>query len=120
MAPANVYDATGLTGLGKNCLTSGLLGQAEGYFVKALDVRQTLHPAGHWRIDEARGMVGLARLRARRYAAAEADFLAAYEGLRAHRGPDAAETNAVKAHLVDLYARRDRPERARPYRSDPH
>jgi serine/threonine protein kinase len=112
----DVFVATGLTGLGQHGLTSGQLALAESYFVKALEVRQTLHPAGHWRIDEARGMVGVARLRARRFDAAEADLLAAYEGLRAHRGPDAVETRAVRAHLADLYERWDRPERARQYR----
>jgi hypothetical protein len=64
-------------------------------------------------------MVGVARLRAGRYGAAEADLLAAYEGLREHRGPDAAETRAAKAQLVDLYERWDRPERARQYRLAP-
>ena len=117
LGAGDVFVATGLTGLGQHGLASDQLALAEGYFVKALDVRQKLHPAGHWRIDEARGMVGLARLRARRYGAAEADLLAVYDGMRAHRGPDAAETKAVKAHLVDLYERWDRPERAQQYRS---
>ena len=116
LGDGDVFVATGLTGLGQHGLASGRLPLAEAYFVKALAVRQKLHPAGHWRIDEARGMVGVARLRARRYDAAEADLLAAYEGLRAHRGQDAAETQAVKAHLVELYDRWDRPERARQYR----
>ena len=111
-----MYVAAGLTGLGKNCLMSGRLAQAETYFVKALDVRHKLHPAGHWRIDEARGMVGVARLRAGRYGAAEADLLAAYDGLRVNRGPDAVETQAAKGNLVDLYERWDRPDRARQYR----
>ena len=97
-----VFVAMGLNLLGQHGLKSGQLALAEGYFVKALEMRPKLHPAGHWRIDEARGMVGLARLRARRYDAAEADLIAAYEGLRAQRGPDAAETQAVKAHLVDI------------------
>ena len=112
----DVFVAIGLNLLGQHGLKSGQPTLAEAYFVKALAARQTLHPAGSWRIDEARGMVGVARLRARRYGAAEADLLAAYEGLRAHRGSDAAETQAVKAHLVDLYERWSRPERARQYR----
>ena len=112
----DVFVAIGLNLLGQHGLKSGRLALAEENFVKALEVRQKLHPAGHWRIDEARGMVGVARLRARRYGAAEADLLAAYDGLQVHRGPDAAETKAVKAHLVDLYKRWDRPERARQYR----
>ncbi|MFI5076406.1 MAG: tetratricopeptide repeat protein, partial [Vicinamibacteria bacterium] len=116
LGAGDVFVATGLTELGKHGLTSGQLALAEASFVKALEVRQKIHPAGHWRIDEARGMVGVARLRARRYGAAEADLLAAYDGLRAHRGQEAAETQAVKAHVVDLYERWGRPERARQYR----
>ena len=71
----DVFVAIGLNLLGQHGLKSGRLALAEAYFVKALDVRQKLHPAGNWRIDEARGMVGVARLRARRFGAAEADFL---------------------------------------------
>jgi hypothetical protein len=115
----DVFVATGLAELGRHGLASGRPALAEEYFAKALDVRRTIHPAGHWRIDEARGLLGLARLRARRYDAAEADLLAAYEGLRAHRGPDAVETKAARARLVELYERWDRPELARQYRDPP-
>jgi len=119
LGAGDVFVATGLTGLGQHGLMSGRLTLAETYFAKALEARQKLHPAGHWRIDDARGMVGLARLRAGRYGAAEADLLAAYEGLRAHRGPDADETQAARTNLVDLYERWNRPDRARQYRSEP-
>jgi serine/threonine-protein kinase len=113
----DVFVATGLAELGQHGLTSGRLALAEEYFDKALELRRKIHPAGHWRIDEARGLVGLARLRAGRYTAAEADLLAAYDGLVAHRGGDTAETKAVRARLVDLYERWNRPERARQYRA---
>jgi tetratricopeptide (TPR) repeat protein len=119
LGAGDVFVATGLTGLGQHGLMSGRLTLAETYFAKALEAREKLHPAGHWRIDDARGMVGLARLRAGRYGAAEADLLAAYEGLRAHRGPDADETQAARTNLVDLYERWNRPDRARQYRSEP-
>jgi hypothetical protein len=97
---------------------SGRPALAEAYFVKALDARQKLHPAGHWRIDEARGRWawrGCARpLRRGRGGSPP------HEGLRAHRGPDAAETKAARTHLDDLHAHRDRPERVRQDRSGPH
>jgi eukaryotic-like serine/threonine-protein kinase len=101
----DVFVATGLAALGQHGLDRGRLDLAEQYFVQALAVRHRLHPPGHWRIDEARGLVGLARLRAGRLAEAEIDLRAAYEGLRAHRGPTAKETAAVQARLAELQAR---------------
>ena len=85
---------------------------------QALGVRQKIHPPDHWRIDEARGMVGVARLRAGRLTEAETDLLAAYEGLKAHRGPTAEETDAARTRLVELCERWNRPADARRYRSD--
>ena len=114
----DVFVAIGLSGLGGHGLTTGRLDIAETSFAQALAVRQKIHPPDHWRIDEARGMVGVARLRAGRLPDAESDLLAAYEGLRAHRGPKASETDAVRARLVELYDRWNRPDQARRYRSD--
>ena len=91
----DVFVATGLAGLGQHGLDRGRLDLAEQYFLQALAVRRRLHPADHWRIDEARGQVGLARLHAGRLGDAETDLKAAYEGLRAHRG-ETAENLAVK------------------------
>jgi serine/threonine-protein kinase len=115
----DVFVAIGMTGLGQHGLKSGRMDIAEHYFLRALEVRRQIHSPDHWRIDEARGMVGLARLRAGRLAAAETDLLSAYEGLKAHRGPDARETAAVRTRLVELYDRWNRPADASQYR-DPH
>jgi serine/threonine-protein kinase len=115
----DVFVAIGLAGLGRNALSTGQLDLAETYLTQALEVRRKIHPPDHWRIDEARGLVGAARLRAGRLREAETDLLAAYEGLRAHRGSTAAETESVRARLVELYDRWDRPDQARRYRSDP-
>jgi serine/threonine protein kinase len=111
----DVFVATGLAELGQHGLLRGL-DLAEQYFLQALAVRRRLHPSGHWRIDEARGLVGLARLRAGRLAAAEADLHAAYDGLRAHRGVTAKETLAVRTRLAELYEQWRQPDRARLYR----
>ncbi len=108
----DVFVATGLAELGQHGLERGRLDLAEQYFLQALTVRQRLHPPGHWRIDEARGLVGLARLRAGRLVDAEADLQAAYQGLRAHRGATAKETLAARARLAELYAE-GRPRQAR-------
>ena len=80
----DVFVATGLAGLGQHGLDSGRLALAEQYFLN----RRSPPGAGstrsdHWRIDEARGLLGLARLRAGRHDAGETDLQAAYEGLRA-------------------------------------
>jgi len=112
----DVFVATGLAELGQHGLERGRLDLAERYFVQALETRRRLHPPGHWRIDEARGLVGLARLRARRLADAEADLRGAYEGLAAHRGATAKETLAVRARLAELYEQWGQPGRARQYR----
>jgi hypothetical protein len=111
----DVFVATGLTGLGQHGLLRGRVDLADTYFTQALDVRRKLHPPDHWRLDEARGLVGLARLRAGRLPEAEADLLAAYDGLRVHRGPTANETDAVRTRLVELYERLNRPDEARRY-----
>ena len=103
-------------GLGQHGLKSGRMDLAEHYFVRALEVRRQIHPPDHWRIDEARGMLGFARLRAGRMAAAETDLLSAYEGLTAHRGPTARETALVRTRLVELYDRWKRPADADRYR----
>ena len=112
----DVFVAIGMAGLGQHGLKSGRLDLAERYFLRALDIRRQIHPADHWRIDEARGNVGLARLSAGRLAGAETDLLAAYEGLLAHRGPSARETALVRARLVELYERWKRPADADRYR----
>lgn len=114
----DVFVATGLTGLGEHGLVRSRFDLAETYFTQALAVRRKMHPPDHWRIDEARGLVGVARLRAGRLPEAEADLLAAYEGLRAHRGPTASEAEVVRTRLVELYERWNRPDQARRYRSD--
>jgi serine/threonine protein kinase len=114
----DVFVAIGLTGLGQHGLTSGRFDLAETSFTQALAVRQKIHPADHWRIDEARGMVGVARLRAGRFADAERDLLSAYEGLRAHRGPTSEETEAARRRLVELYERWNRPDQAQRYRTE--
>jgi len=112
----DVFVATGLAGLGQHGLDRGRPDLAAQYFLQALAVRRRLHPDGHWRIDEARGQLGLARLRAGRLADAERDLGAAYEGLRAHRGETATETIAVRKHLAALYEQWHKPGRARLYR----
>ena len=70
------------------------------------------------RIDEVRGLAGVAVLRSGRLRAAEPDLLAAYEGLRAHRGPTADETLSAENDLVELYERWKRPDLALRYRTD--
>ena len=89
---------------------------AERYFRRALDVRQHVHPAGHWRIDAARVMVAAALVEAGRFAAAEEELLPAYERLAANRGMTAAETLMARQRLVTLYERWNRPAEARRYK----
>ena len=112
----DVFVATGLTGLGQHGLERGRLDLAEQYFLQALAVRRRLHAPDHWRIDEARGHVGVARLRAGRLAEAETDLQAAYEGLRAHRGATAEETLVTRTRLAELYALWGKSSQARLYR----
>jgi serine/threonine-protein kinase len=116
LGEADVFVAIGLTGLGRHGLASGRFKLAETYFTRALAVRQKIHPPNHWRIDEARGMVGVARLRSGRLSEAETDLLAAYEGLRTHRGTEAEETQTARANLVELYERWNRRDQALRYR----
>jgi serine/threonine-protein kinase len=116
LGPNDVYVALALSGLGHHALSSGDPGLAETSFRRALDVRLQLHPPDHWRVDEARAMVGVALMRARRFADAERDLLAGYQGLRTHRGATAAETLTVRRHLADLYDRWNRPQQAEQYR----
>jgi tetratricopeptide (TPR) repeat protein len=119
LGEADVYVAIGLAGLGRHGLASGQLDLAETYFRQALEVRRKIHPGDHWRVDEARGMLGLALLRRGRMVEAEVDLLAAYAGLRAHRSPGAEETERARTALVELYERWNRPEHARQYRNVP-
>jgi tetratricopeptide (TPR) repeat protein len=115
----DVYVALALDGLGRHALGTNAPLQAERYFLRALSIREAIHPADHWRVFEARGYVGLARLVAGRLQEAEADLLAAHEGLRRSRGPAAAETLTARRHLADLYERWGRDEDARRYRAEP-
>jgi eukaryotic-like serine/threonine-protein kinase len=118
LGEADVFVAIGLNGLGRHGLVSGRLDLAETYFKRALGVRQKIHPPNHWRIDEARGMVGVAHMRAGRLTEAESDLKTAYEGLRAHRGPTADETRSARTHLIELYERWNRPDQIQLYRQD--
>ena len=61
-------------------------------------------------------MVGVARLRAGRLGEAEPELLAAFDGLRAHRGPAAAETETARQRVVELYERWNRGDQAQRYR----
>ncbi|MEO5822753.1 MAG: tetratricopeptide repeat-containing protein kinase family protein, partial [Vicinamibacteraceae bacterium] len=112
----DVFIATGLAGLGQHGLERGRPALAEHYFLQALAVRRLLHPPNHWRIDEALGLVGVARLRAGRLADAEIDLQAAYQGLRVHRGAAAKETLVARTRLAELYEEWGKPSRARSYR----
>jgi eukaryotic-like serine/threonine-protein kinase len=114
---AHVYVAISLAGLGRHSLAAKQADEAHRYFTRALQVRQRIHPANHWRIDEARGMVGNALLRAGRFGDAEAELLAAHDGLLAHRGAESAEVLAVRRRLVELYEGWHRPEQAARFRT---
>ncbi len=63
----DVYVAISLAGLGEHCLRARQVSAAERYFRRALDVRQHVHPAGHWRIDAARVMVAATLVEAGRF-----------------------------------------------------
>jgi serine/threonine-protein kinase len=115
----DVYVALALAGLGQHGLASGNLSLAESSFARALAVRQKLHPPDHWRVAEARGMMGAVRLRHGRLAEAEPDLLRAFETLTAQRGASAPETEAARARLVDLYEQWNRPAQAQRYRTLP-
>ncbi len=116
----DVYVAISLTGLGRHSLAAGQAAEAEQYFLRALDVRQHIHPPGHWRIDEARVNVGLALIHAGRFADAERELLSAHQGLGASRGTTADETQLARKRLVELYERWGRPAEAQRYRDEPH
>ena len=83
----DVYVALGLNGLGHHGLVTNQPSVAETYFLRALAVRQKIHPPDDWRICEARGMVGDARLRLGRFGDAEADLLSAYRRPAYAAGP---------------------------------
>ena len=57
-------------------------------------------------------------MRAGRLTEAEPDLKAAYEGLRAHRGPTADETRSARTHLIELYESWNRPDQVQLYRQD--
>jgi eukaryotic-like serine/threonine-protein kinase len=114
---AHVYVAISLAGLGRHSLAANQVDEAYRYFTRALQVRQRIHPANHWRIDEARGMVGNALLRAGRFADAEAELLAAYDGLLALFGAESAEIVTARQRLVELYEGWHRPEQAARFRT---
>ena len=105
-----VYVALALAGLGHHGLERGDLALAGSSFRRALEVRQTLHPPDHWRVHEARAMVGVVHLRAGRFAEAEQALQAAYAGLLEQRGETAVETQTVRRHLAELYDRWGRPQ----------
>jgi serine/threonine-protein kinase len=117
--PDDVYVALALAGLGQHGLASTDLALAERSFRGALSVREKLHPPDHWRVHEARAMLGVVRVRAARYAEAEQILLPAYDALRASRGDTAPETTTVRRHLADLYERWQRPQLAARYRPAP-
>ena len=114
----NVYVAIALTALGNHYLAAGKPAEAVRDFRRAVEVRQQIHPAGHWRIDEARAKAGTALVDAGRYTEAESELLSAYQRLEAARGSAADETRAVRAQLVRLYERWKRPDQAARYRTD--
>jgi serine/threonine-protein kinase len=114
----HVYAAIALTGLGRHSLAAGHIAEADRYFRRALDVREHIHPAGHWRVDEAHVNIGIALLRARRFAEAERELLPAYEHLRSSRGATAEETVSARKQLADLYERWQRPADAQRYRGE--
>ena len=114
---AHAYVAISLAGLGRLSLAANQPDEAYSYFTRALQVRQRIHPANHWRIGEARGMVGNALLRAGRFADAEAELLAAYEGLLAHFGAESSEIVSARQRLVELYEGWHRPEQAARFRT---
>jgi serine/threonine-protein kinase len=115
----DAYVAIELTGLGDHSRRAGRSEAAERYYRRALDVRQRLHPPGHWRIDDARLRLASALVDAGRLAEAERELLGAHDGLSASRGPAAGETLAARKQLADLYERWHRPADARRYASPP-
>jgi hypothetical protein len=116
----HVYVAISLAGLGRHSLAAKQPDEAHTYFTRALHVRQRIHPPNHWRIDEARGMVGNALVHAGEFADAETALLASHDGLVAHRGAESAEVLVVRRYLVELYERWHRPEQAARFRTPKH
>jgi len=81
-------------------------------------VTYSIHPPGHWRIDEARVNVGVALVHAGRFADAERELLSVYQGLGVSRGTAAEETQLARKRLVELYERWGRPAEAQRYRNE--
>jgi serine/threonine-protein kinase len=112
----DLYVALAFAGLGQHGLASGDLALAETSYKQALDVREQLHGTRDWRTAEVRGMIGVVQLRAGRLAEAEPYLVAAYDVLKAQRGPIAPETEAVRVRLIELYDQWNREADARQYR----
>jgi hypothetical protein len=82
-----------------------------------LAIREKIHPAGHWRIAEAKAGLGHCLLRARRFDEAEPLLREGYEGLRASKEAAPEDARTARTHLVELYESWGRPEQAARYRA---
>jgi serine/threonine-protein kinase len=98
----DVFVAIGLTLLGDVHLKMGQPDDALGCYRRALAIRRHLHPAGHWRIDEARIKPGEALIDAGRMAEARAELQDAHERLLAARGANDPATVAARQQLDRL------------------
>jgi eukaryotic-like serine/threonine-protein kinase len=89
---------------------------AEPLLRRALEVRERAYPAAHWRIGEAKGLLGESLTALGRYDQAEALLLDARRILKDGPGWEGREARAVNARLVALYEAWGRPEKAVAYR----
>jgi tetratricopeptide (TPR) repeat protein len=94
----DVYVARALTGLGVLHASSRNLAKAEPYLRRSLEVRERIHPRGHWRIAEAQLLVAAVALQRRRYADAEALLRTASAALESN--PAAPKEEAARARRL--------------------
>ena len=83
---------------------------------QALEVRKRAYPAGHWRIGEAKGLLGESLTALGRYEEAEGLLLDADRILKDGSGWEGREASATHQRLVVLYEARGQPEKAATYR----
>lgn len=113
--PENMHVAWRQFALAEVLRELGRYSEAEDLHRQSVAIRRALRPEGHY--DIARGLSGLCEvlIDQAHYEAAEAPCLESFEGFRASRGEQDAQTRTAAEHLVTLYRALQQPERVTVY-----
>ena len=103
--------------LAKNFQEQGKLEEAEALFAKTLETAAKVGSVDPVTLAAIHGNYGICLLKMERYAEAETEDLASYEGLAAVAGPQHAKTLEAAGRLVDLYEAWNKPDKAAEYRA---